>query len=98
MSCLEIPRVMGCSRVPEPPARMMPFMVASLTVRGPCTGPCIASAADTLSRMKVLVTGGAGFIGSNFVHLTLATRPDAEVTVLDALTYAGSTASLDGAM
>jgi dTDP-glucose 4,6-dehydratase len=48
--------------------------------------------------MKVLVTGGAGFIGSNFVHLTLATRPDAEVTVLDALTYAGSTASLDGAM
>ncbi|MGL5815937.1 MAG: dTDP-glucose 4,6-dehydratase [Phycicoccus sp.] len=48
--------------------------------------------------MKVLVTGGAGFIGSNFVHLTLATRPDAEVTVLDKLTYAGSTASLDGVL
>ncbi|HSO63606.1 MAG TPA: GDP-mannose 4,6-dehydratase, partial [Ornithinibacter sp.] len=46
--------------------------------------------------MKVLVTGGAGFIGSNFVHLTLATRPDLQVTVLDALTYAGSTASLEG--
>jgi dTDP-glucose 4,6-dehydratase len=46
--------------------------------------------------MKVLVTGGAGFIGSNFVHLTLATRPDVQVTVLDALTYAGSTASLSG--
>ena len=44
--------------------------------------------------MKVLVTGGAGFIGSNFVHLTLATRPDAVVTVLDNLTYAGNQASL----
>ncbi len=48
--------------------------------------------------MKVLVTGGAGFIGSNFVHRTLATRPDAEVTVLDLMTYAGSTASLEGAL
>jgi ubiquinone/menaquinone biosynthesis C-methylase UbiE len=46
--------------------------------------------------MKLLVTGGAGFIGSNFVHLTLATRPDVQICVLDALTYAGSTASLDG--
>jgi dTDP-glucose 4,6-dehydratase len=46
--------------------------------------------------MKVLVTGGAGFIGSNFVHRTLATRPEAEVTVLDLLTYAGSLSSLEG--
>jgi dTDP-glucose 4,6-dehydratase len=46
--------------------------------------------------MKVLVTGGAGFIGSNFVHRTLETHPAATVTVLDALTYAGSTASLAG--
>jgi dTDP-glucose 4,6-dehydratase len=44
--------------------------------------------------MRVLVTGGAGFIGANFVHFTLATRPDAEVTVLDALTYAANPASL----
>ncbi|KRE61253.1 dTDP-glucose 4,6-dehydratase [Nostocoides sp. Soil756] len=48
--------------------------------------------------MRVLVTGGAGFIGSNFVHRTLATRPDAEVIVLDALTYAGSTTSLAGVL
>ena len=44
--------------------------------------------------MKVLVTGGAGFIGSNFVRLTLVERPDVEMTVLDALTYAGNEASL----
>ncbi|MCD4777141.1 MAG: dTDP-glucose 4,6-dehydratase [Candidatus Aegiribacteria sp.] len=39
--------------------------------------------------MKLLVTGGAGFIGSNFTRLALGTRPDWEVTVLDKLTYAG---------
>src|SRR3546814_12981304 len=44
--------------------------------------------------MRLLVTGGAGFIGANFVHLTLRENPDAEVTVLDALTYAGSQESL----
>ena len=44
------------------------------------------------------MTGGAGFIGSNFVHLTLAERPDVEVTVLDALTYAGTRHSLEGAL
>ena len=44
--------------------------------------------------MKVLVTGGAGFIGSNFVLRMCQTRPDWQVTVLDALTYAGNRASL----
>ena len=44
--------------------------------------------------MKVLVTGGAGFIGSNFVLRVRQTRPDWQVTVLDALTYAGNRASL----
>jgi dTDP-D-glucose 4,6-dehydratase len=38
--------------------------------------------------MKVLVTGGAGFIGSNFVLRVRQTRPNWQVTVLDALTYA----------
>ncbi|MFC7405063.1 dTDP-glucose 4,6-dehydratase [Georgenia alba] len=46
--------------------------------------------------MKVLVTGGAGFIGANFVHQTHQAYPDASVTVLDKLTYAGNPASLDG--
>lgn len=44
--------------------------------------------------MRVLVTGGAGFIGANFVHRTVATRPDVQITVVDALTYAGSEANL----
>ena len=44
--------------------------------------------------MKVLVTGGAGFIGANFVLRTAQTRPDWQVRVLDALTYAGNAESL----
>ncbi len=44
--------------------------------------------------MKVLVTGGAGFIGANFVLRVRETRHEWEVTVLDALTYAGNRASL----
>ena len=44
--------------------------------------------------MRMLVTGGAGFIGANFVHQTLRDHPEYEVVVLDALTYAGNEASL----
>ena len=40
--------------------------------------------------MKILVTGGAGFIGSNFVRLILNKYPDYEVVNLDLLTYAGN--------
>src|ERR1035437_4627996 len=46
--------------------------------------------------MKIVVTGGAGFIGSNFVHYVLRERPDWHVTVLDALTYAGNRENLKG--
>ena len=44
--------------------------------------------------MRLLVTGGAGFIGANFVHSTLRERPQVSITVLDAMTYAGSRESL----
>jgi len=44
--------------------------------------------------MRLLVTGGAGFIGSNFIHLVLAKRPDWEVVNLDKLTYAGNLENL----
>ena len=46
--------------------------------------------------MRVLVTGGAGFIGSNFVRRTIAIEPDVEITVLDSLTYAGRLSNLAG--
>jgi len=44
----------------------------------------------------MLITGGAGFIGSNFVRHARAKNPDATLIVLDLLTYAGNRASLDG--
>ena len=46
---------------------------------------------------KLLVTGGAGFIGGNFVHYWNAKHPEDEVVVLDALTYAGNRSTLAGA-
>ena len=44
--------------------------------------------------MKLLVTGGAGFIGSNFVHYILDAYPEYEVITIDALTYAGNLENL----
>ena len=48
--------------------------------------------------MRILVTGGAGFIGSNFVHHVLDTHENDEIVTLDALTYAGSKANLEGVL
>ncbi len=45
--------------------------------------------------MRLLITGGAGFIGSNFVHYILQHRPEWEITVIDALTYAGNKANIE---
>lgn len=46
--------------------------------------------------MRLLVTGGAGFIGSNFVHLIYKERPDWHITVIDILSYAGNPRNLEG--
>jgi dTDP-glucose 4,6-dehydratase len=46
--------------------------------------------------VRILVTGAAGFIGSNFVHYWLERHPDDSVVALDLLTYAGNRANLDG--
>jgi dTDP-glucose 4,6-dehydratase len=49
--------------------------------------------------MRILVTGGLGFIGSTFIHVLLRDRPDCRVVNLDAMTYAGNPANcadLDG--
>lgn len=46
--------------------------------------------------MRLLVTGGAGFIGSNFVHLALEKNPDWRITVIDSLSYAANLQNFDG--
>ncbi len=48
--------------------------------------------------MRILVTGGAGFIGSNFVYYELKNHPDDKIVCLDALTYAGNLHTLESAM
>lgn len=47
---------------------------------------------------KLLVTGGAGFIGSNFIYYQLEHHPEDQILCLDSLTYAGNIATLGGAM
>ena len=51
---------------------------------------------DAFKPQTIIVTGGAGFIGSNFVHWVAREQPNVQVIVLDALTYAGNRANLDG--
>lgn len=48
--------------------------------------------------MKILVTGGAGFIGSNFIYYMLQAHPDDQIVCLDSLTYAGNMQTLRGAL
>ena len=51
---------------------------------------------ETFIPKNIIVTGGCGFIGSNFVHYVVDNHPDVHVTVLDALTYAGNIANIAG--
>lgn len=51
---------------------------------------------ECFSPERVLVTGGCGFIGSNFVHYVVKNHPETHVTVLDALTYAGNIENIAG--
>ncbi len=55
------------------------------------------TAAPAFTPSRLLVTGGAGFIGANFVHYWLERYPAHRVVVLDALTYAGNVASMEPA-
>ena len=48
--------------------------------------------------MKILVTGGAGFIGGNFVHFMLKEHPQDDILCVDALTYAGNMETLASVM
>ena len=48
--------------------------------------------------MKIIVTGGAGFIGGNYIHIMLKKHPEDEIICLDALTYAGNLETLEPVM
>ena len=51
---------------------------------------------DAFEPKSIIVTGGCGFIGSNFVHYVAERHPEVKVTVLDKLTYAGNPANIEG--
>ena len=48
--------------------------------------------------MKIIVTGGAGFIGTNYVHLMLEKHPEDTIICVDALTYVGNMETLASVM
>src|ERR1700722_9929142 len=73
-------------------------MTRRIRMRGASPGTTRASASTGRSRtsdVRLLVTGGAGFIGSEFVRMTLRDHPDDSVVVLDKLTYAGNERNLE---
>src|SRR5712692_363845 len=67
----------------------------SASPRAPCRGWLGRSSRRAGRGVRLLVTGGAGFIGSNFVRHVLAAHPEDSVVNLDKLTYAGNPANLE---
>ena len=60
------------------------------------TGSRVANRRHSFTPQCILVTGGAGFIGSNFIHWVLGETTETKVVNLDALTYAGNLENLEG--
>src|SRR6187401_361517 len=79
----------SCARPRWPPRTMPPD-----GSRDRSAAPLADVAGEPRSFRRVLVTGGAGFIGSCYVRDVLARRDGTEITVLDKLTYAGNEANL----
>ncbi len=69
-----------------------------MTIRRLGTDGEIRNKKYEIRTMRLLITGGAGFIGSNFVHFWLKKYPKDKIIVLDKLTYAGDKDSLDGVL
>src|SRR5215510_4520273 len=68
--------------------------VSCATAASDALAHCECPAPACVNMTRMLVTGGAGFIGANFVHYTLQHHPGYDVRVLDALTYAGDRTTL----
>src|SRR3954464_10892818 len=82
----------------DPASKREPRWTAVLLLSARRTHLVSSSAQEEVSMQNVLVTGGAGFIGSHFVRRLLANNDVGTITVLDALTYAGNRANLGDAL
>ena len=71
---------------------MRALYALSMSVTSTAASQCDSGAAGAFT--ELLVTGGAGFIGSNFVHRTLAHRPEVRILMVDSMTYAANPANL----
>src|ERR1043165_4563747 len=78
---------------------IVPARVTRRSIRAPREGESAGAASAPLlvtAAMRILVTGGCGFIGSNFIRYILQHYKPASVSNVDVLTYAGNLANLDG--